>query len=68
MDLFLAKVYTVQVCHRFPSKKEASFNFMAAVTICSDFGASKDKVCHCFHGPPTYFHEVMGLDAMVFIF
>ena len=28
-----------------------SFNFMAAVTICSDFGA-QSKVCHCF---PTYF-------------
>ena len=25
------------------------FNFMAAVTICSDFGAPKNKVCHCFH-------------------
>ena len=24
-------------------------NFMAAVTICSDFGAQKCKVCHCFH-------------------
>ena len=24
-------------------------NFMAAVTICSDFGAPKSKVCHCFH-------------------
>ena len=23
--------------------------FMAAVTICSDFGAPKSKVCHCFH-------------------
>ena len=23
-------------------------NFMAAVTICSDFGAQKNKVCHCF--------------------
>ena len=22
---------------------------MAAVTICSDFGAPKNKVCHCFH-------------------
>ena len=22
---------------------------MAAVTICSDFGAQEDKVCHCFH-------------------
>ena len=25
-----------------------SFNFMAAVTICSDFGAQKNKVRHCF--------------------
>ena len=26
-----------------------SFNFMAAITICSDFGAPKNKVWHCFH-------------------
>ena len=26
-----------------PSKEEMSFNFMAAVTICSDFGAPKNK-------------------------
>ena len=25
-----------------------SFNFMAAITICSDFGAQKNKVSHCF--------------------
>ena len=24
-------------------------NFMAAVTVCSDFGAQENKVCHCFH-------------------
>ena len=24
-------------------------NFMAAVTICSDFGAKENKVSHCFH-------------------
>ena len=24
-------------------------NFMAAVTICSDFGAQEKKICHCFH-------------------
>ena len=30
------------------------FNFMAAVTICSDFGAPKNKVCHCFHCFPIY--------------
>ena len=36
-------------------KEQASFNFMAAVTICSDFGAPKNKVCHCFHCFPIYF-------------
>ena len=34
--------------HSFASKEQASFNFMAAVTICSDFGAQKSKVSHCF--------------------
>ena len=29
--------------------EQASFNFMAAVTICSDFGAQENKACHCFH-------------------
>ena len=31
------------------------FNFMAAVTICSDFGAQKNKVWHCLHCFPIYF-------------
>ena len=30
------------------------FNFMAAVTICSDFGAQENEVCHCFHCFPIY--------------
>ena len=38
----------------FPSKEQASFNFMAAVTICSDFGAQENKVSHCFHCFPIY--------------
>ena len=29
-------------------------NFMAAVTICSDFGAPQNKVCYCFHCFPMY--------------
>ena len=29
-------------------------NFMAAITICSDFGAPKNKVSHCFHCFPIY--------------
>ena len=26
-----------------------SFNFTAAVTVCGDFGAQENKICHCFH-------------------
>ena len=42
--------------------------FMAAITICSDFGAQKNKVSHCLHCFPSIYHEVMGLDATIFIF
>ena len=28
-------------------------NFLAAFTVCSDFGAQENKVCHCFHCLPT---------------
>ena len=35
--------------HSFSSKEQASFNIMAAITICSDFRASKSKVSHCLH-------------------
>ena len=38
-----------------PRSLQASFNFMAAVTTCSDFGAPKHKVWHCFHSFPIYF-------------
>ena len=41
---------------------------MAAVTICSDFGAPKNKVCHHVHCFSIYLHEVMGPDAMVLVF
>ena len=30
-------------------------NLMAAITICSDFGAPENKVRHCFHCFPIYF-------------
>ena len=35
--------------HSFPSKEQASFNFIVAVPICSDFGAQENKMCHYFH-------------------
>ena len=31
-----------------------SFNFMAAVTVHSDFGAYENKICHCFYFPHIY--------------
>ena len=34
--------------------RSSIFNFMAAVTVCSDFGAQENKVCHCFHCFPIY--------------
>ena len=40
--------------HSFSSKELVSFNFMAAVTICSDFGAQENKDCDCFHCFPIY--------------
>ena len=34
--------------------QQVSFNFMAAVITCSDFGAPKNNVCHCFHSFSIY--------------
>ena len=34
--------------------QQASYNFMAAVTVHSDFGAQENKICHCFHFFPFY--------------
>ena len=42
---------------------------MAALTICSDFGAQeKNKICHYFHFFPSICHEVMGSDTMILVF
>ena len=45
--------HTVQVCHCFPAKKQSSSDFMAAVIICSDFGAQEEEICHYFHLFPS---------------
>ena len=42
-------------------------NFMAAVTICSDFGAPKNKVDTVSIVSPSLCHEVMGPDAIIFV-
>ena len=38
----------------FLSRSKWSFYFIAAITICSDFGAQKNKVSHCFYCFPIY--------------
>ena len=47
---------------------EGSFNFMAAVAICSDFGASQKKSVTVSTVSPFICYEVMGLDAMILVF
>ena len=39
---------------------------MAAVTICSDFGAQKIKSDTVSTVSPSISHEVMGLDAIIY--
>ena len=45
-----------------------SFNFMAAVTICSDFRDPKIKSVTVSIVSPSICHEVMGPDAMILVF
>ena len=52
--------YAVYVGHNFPSKEQASFNFMAAITIYSDFGAPpKLKSVTISTVSPSISHEMM---------
>ena len=45
-----------------------SFNFVAAVTICSDFGAPKKVESGTVSTvSPFICHEVMGPDAMILV-
>jgi len=44
-----------------------SFNFTAAVTICSDFEPPKIKSDTVSTVSPSISHEVMGPDAMIFL-
>ena len=58
--------------HSFSFKEQASFNFMAEVTICSDFGAhlppQKIKSATASTFSASICHEVMGPDAMSLVF
>jgi len=44
--------FTLGLTIFFSSKEQVFFNFMAAVNICSDFGAEEKKICHCSHFSP----------------
>ena len=47
-------------------KEQTYFNFMVAVTICSDFGVQENEVCYCFHCFPIYLPKSGGIsDAMI---
>ena len=45
-----------------------SSHFMAAVTVCSDFGAQKIKSLTVGFFVVFFCHEVMGLDAVILVF
>ena len=63
ISTFVGKVMAL-LCllgHSFSSKEQVGFNFMAAVTICSDFGAHKNEVSVSII-LPSICHEVMGLE------
>ena len=58
----------VSLCHSFPSNEQASFNFMVAITAQSDFGGQEKKNLSLLPFSPSICHEVMELDAVVFVF
>ena len=47
---------------------KVSFNFMAAVTICSDLETKKIKSLTVSIVSPSISHQVMGPDAMILVF
>ena len=43
-------------------------NFMAAVTICSDFGAQENKICPVSTFSPSIYHEMIEVDVLILVF
>ena len=73
MDLYQqsdvsALKYAVYVCHSFPSKEQATFNFMATVTIHSDSGAQVKKSVTASTFSPSICQEAMGPNATILVF
>ena len=48
--------------------KKRVLSLMAAVTICCDSAAQENELWHCFHILQSICHEVMGPDAIIFVF
>ena len=53
--------------YNFPSKEQISFNFMAVVTVLSDFESQEIKPVIVSIVSPSICHEVIKLEAMIFI-
>ena len=54
--------------HNFSSKEQASFNFMATVTICRDFEPKEIKFVTAHIVSSSICNEVIEPDAMIFVF
>ena len=49
----------------FFSKEKVSFNYVATVTVHSDFGSQENKISHCFHFFPIYLQFPLILSLAV---
>ena len=58
----------IQHCKVKNKIKREKKKVMAAITICSDFRAPKIKSDTVSTVSPSISHEVMGLDAMIFVY
>ena len=57
------------VMHSFLSQEQVFLKFIAAVTVCSDFGAlPPNKICHCFYFFPLYLSWSGGIGCYDHIF
>ena len=52
--LWCSAFSTVQLSHLYMTALKISFNFVASVTVLSDFGAQEKENCHYFHFFPFY--------------
>ena len=66
MSLFLNMLSRLVIT--FLPRSKRSFNFMATVTIYSDFGAQNVKSATASTVSPSICHEMVGPDAMILVF